>query len=146
MVMRTVAGARTGEDVEDLRDWLRALEGAPAVHEVVALHCPAHDDHAATWAYAEADAATGLARRRCLACGTTVHLLDSASRWTHPPMWSCGGCGHSIAELAAGLSVPDGEHVEWIALAARCVECGRLAGLTDAVVAGRPRAEVLDAL
>ena len=71
------------------------------------------------------------------------HLLDSEARWNHPPMWACSGCGHSIAELAAGLNVPDGEHVEWVALAARCVECGRLAGLTDAVVDRAPLTEVL---
>jgi hypothetical protein len=58
-------------------------------------------------------------------------------------MWACKGCGQSIAELAAGLHVPDGEHVEWVALAARCVDCGRLEGLTDVLVDRRPLAEVL---
>ena len=143
MVMRTVAGALTGEDVEDLRAWLAALAGGPAVHETVVLHCGAHGDDAPTWCYVEGDAATGIARRRCLACGTPVHLLDSEARWTHPPMWACAGCGHSIAELAAGLSLPDGAHVEWVALGARCVECGRMGGVTDVVVDRRPLAEVL---
>jgi hypothetical protein len=143
MVLRTVAGARTGEDVEDLRAWLRSLEGAPAVHEVVALHCGEHGDEQPTWAYVEADPAIGIARRRCLACGSAAHLLDSESRWTHPQMWACGGCGQSIAELAAGLSLPDGEHVEWVALGARCVECGRISGLTDVVVDSKPLAEVV---
>lgn len=142
MVMRTVAGAPTGEDVEDLRSWLLGLPGAPEVHDTVVLHCAQHGNDAPTWAYVEADAATGLARRRCLSCATTVHLLDSAARWTHPPMWACAGCGQSIAELVAGLHVPDGEHVEWVALAARCVECHRLAGLTDVVVDRRPLSEV----
>jgi hypothetical protein len=146
MVLRTANGARTGEDVDDLRAWLRGLEGAPELHEVVVLHCAAHDEEAPTWQYVEADARSGIARRRCLACATTVHLLDSEQRWTHPPMWACGGCGHSITELAAGLHVPDGEHVEWVALAARCVECGRLSGLTDVVVDRRPLPEVLAAL
>ncbi len=52
-------------------------------------------------------------------------------------MWSCSGCGHSIAEIAAGLSTPDGEHVEWVVLGARCVECGQVDGLTDLVLAGQ---------
>jgi hypothetical protein len=146
MVLRTVAGARTGEDVEDLHDWLRTLDGAPEVHEVVTLHCSAHGEDAPTWAYVEADAATGLARRRCLPCGTAVHLLGCEPHWTHPPMWACGGCGQSIAELAVGLHLPDGVHVEWVALAARCVDCGRLAGLTDVVIDRQPLSEVLAAL
>ena len=143
MVLRTQGGARTGEDVDDLREWLRGLPGAPDVHEVVVLHCDAHDDESATWAFVEADARTGLARRRCLACAKAVHLLDSEQAWTHPPMWACAGCGQSIAELAVGLSLPDGEHVEWVALGGRCVECGRLAGLTDVVVDRLPLPEVL---
>ena len=143
MVMRTVAGAPTGEDVEDLRAWLTGLDGAPDVHETVVLHCPHHGDEPPTWAYVEADAAVGIARRRCLACAAVVPLLDSESRWNDPPMWACGGCGQSIAELVAALSVPDGEHVEWVALGARCVECGRLSGLTDVVVDQRPLGEVL---
>ncbi len=146
MVLRTENGARTGEDVDDLRDWLRSLDGAPEVHEVVVLHCAQHGEEAPTWQYAEADATAGVARRRCLACATTVHLLESEAHWTHPMMWACGGCGQSIAELAAGLHVPDGEHVEWVALGARCVDCGRLAGLTDVVVDRRPLPEVLAAL
>lgn len=141
MALKTVAGARTGEDVGDLRDWLLALQGGPQVTEVEVLACDRHDEPA-TWTYVEADPRAGVARRRCLACARTTPLLDSDARWTHPPMWMCGGCGHSIAEVAAGLSAPDGEHVAWVALAARCVECGRLAGLTDAVLAGRPLAEV----
>ena len=143
MTLRTVAGVRTGEDVEDLRSWLRSLEGAPEVHEVVTLHCAAHGEDAPTWAYVEADAGAGLARRRCLPCGTVVHLLDSEAHWSHPPMWACGGCGQSIAELAAALNLPDGTHVEWVALGARCVNCGRLAGLTDVIVDRRPLNEVL---
>ena len=146
MVMRTVAGARTGEDVDDLRAWLRTLDGAPEVHETVVLHCGAHGDDSPTWAYVEADASTGIARRRCLACATTVHLLASETRWTHPPMWACKGCGQSIAELGVGLHVPDGRHVEWVALGARCVDCGRLDGLTDVIVDGRPLPEVLAAI
>ena len=107
------------------------------------LHCDAHDDASATWAYAEADASSGISRRRCSACGAARSLLDSDQRWTHPPMWACRGCGQSIAELAVGLSLPDGEHVRWLALAARCVQCGRLAGLTDALVPDQPLSGVL---
>lgn len=146
MVLRSVGAALVGEDVEDLRAWLGELEGGPRVHETVVLSCAAHDDDEPLWAYVEADAGAGLARRRCLACGTSVALLDSQERWSFPPMWACGRCGHSLAELAAGLSRPDGEHVEWLVLGARCVECGQLAGLTDFVLAGTPVAEVLAAL
>lgn len=143
MVLRTVAGAPTGEDVEDLRVWLRRLDGAPEVHEVVVLGCGNHQDERPTWAYVEADAAAGLARRRCLACGTSVAMLDSQERWSHPQMHACAGCSSSIVEVAAGLHLPDGEHVEWVAVGARCVECGRLTGLTDLLVDRTPVAEVL---
>ena len=146
MVMRTIAGVMTGEDTEDLRAWLRALPGAPAVHETVVLACARHGDDRPGWMYVEADAALGLARRRCLSCADVVGLLDSDARWTHPPMWACQGCGQSIAEVAVGLHVPDGEPVSWLVVGARCVACGRLAGLTDLVVPEVPLAELLAAL
>jgi hypothetical protein len=146
MVLKKVAGARVGEDVEDLRSWLSSMEGAPSVHETVVLGCAQHGDERPTWAYVEGKPAEGIARRRCLACATAVHILDSESRWTHPPMWACRGCGNSIVEIAAGLSVPDGEHVEWVVLGVRCVECGRIDGLTDMVVDSRPLSEVLSEL
>lgn len=143
MVQRKVAGARTGEDAEDLRTWLTELEGSSEVHETVVLACAQHGDERPTWAYVEGRAAEGVARRRCLACATTVHLLDSEQRWSHPPMWACRGCGQSIVEVAAGLSLPDGENVEWVVVGVRCVECGRLAGLTDMVVDSQPVSQVL---
>ena len=146
MVQKKVAGARIGEDAEDLRAWLTQLEGSPVVHETVVLACAQHGDERPTWSYVEGRAAEGVARRRCLACATVVHLLDSEQRWTHPPMWACRGCGQSIVEIAAGLSVPDGEHVEWVVIGVRCVECGRLAGLTDMVVDAQPLSQVLSAL
>lgn len=142
MVLRTTGGALKAEDTEDLRSWLRTLNGPP-VHETVVLGCGQHGDERPTWVYVEADATAGVARRRCLSCGFAVSALDSDGRWTFPPMWTCRGCGHSIAEVAAGLSVPDGEHVEWVVLGARCVECGQVGGLTDVVVDGRPLAEVV---
>jgi len=143
MVLRTVAGVRTGEDTEDLRAFLMQLPGAPDVHETVVLACGNHGDERPTWAYVEADAASGIARRRCLQCAKNVSLLDSEERWTYPAMWSCGSCGQSIVELAAGLSVPDGDHVEWLALGVRCVECGRIDGLTDMVIGLRPLGDVV---
>ena len=146
MVLRTVAGGRTGEDVGDLRGWLQSLEGAPQVHEFAVLSCQQHGDERPTWTYVEADSAAGVARRRCLACGDSVSMLDSEARWTHPPMFACQGCGHSIAEIGVGLHVPDGDLVHWLAVAVRCVECGRLAGVTDMVVAGVPADQVLAAL
>ena len=143
MVLKKVSGARVGEDAEDLRAWLASLEGAPEVHETVVLACAQHGDERPTWAYVEGSSTEGIARRRCLACATAVHLLDSESRWTHPPMRSCLSCSTSIVEVAAGLSVPDGEHVEWVVVGIRCVECGRLSGLTDMVVDGLPLEQVL---
>jgi hypothetical protein len=146
MVLKKVADARKGENAEDLRTWLTELEGSPEVHETVVLACAQHGDERPTWAYVEGNASEGIARRRCLACATAVHLLDSEARWSHPPMFACRGCGQSIVEVGAGLSMPDGEHVEWVVVGLRCVECGRLSGLTDMVVEGRPLSEVVAAL
>jgi hypothetical protein len=143
MVIRVVAGVRKGEDVEDLRAFLTQLEGAPEVHETVVLGCGNHGDERPTWTYIESSPAEGIARRRCLQCATTTPILDSDDRWSFPPMWSCGSCGQSIAEVAAGLSMPDGDHVEWLVLGARCVECGRIDGLTDFVVPKLPLDEVV---
>jgi len=140
------AGGHKAEDVEDLRTWLSQLSGGPRITETVVLACGHHGDDRPTWHYVEADPRTGVAKRRCLACGFAVSLLDSGSRWTFPPVWSCPTCRHCIAEVAAGLSVPDGDHVRWVVLAARCVECGDTAGLTDMVLDDRPLASVLVSL
>jgi hypothetical protein len=146
MVLRMVGGVRTGEDTEDLRAFLTRLEGSPAVHETVLLACGNHGDERPTWTYVEADAAEGVARRRCLQCATNVWVLDSESRWTFPHVWSCQTCGQSIAEVAAGLSMPEGDEVRWLVLGARCVDCGRIDGLTDLVLPGTPLAEVMGCL
>ena len=146
MVVRTVAGVASAEDAEDLRHWLRRLVGGPPVDECVLLGCAQHGAEWPTWFYVEADAAAGVARRRCLACAAVVGVLDSAARWTYPPMLACRGCGQSIMELAVGLSTSDGGCVTWLVLGARCVECGRLAGLTDLVVDRLPLSQVLAGL
>ncbi|HVM26141.1 MAG TPA: hypothetical protein VM433_00520 [Mycobacteriales bacterium] len=139
-------GGHQAEDVEGLRVWLSRLQGGAAITDTVVLGCGQHGDERPTWHYVEADAAAGVARRRCLACGFAVSAFDSGSRWTFPGTWTCTGCGHCIAEVAAGLSAPDGEHVGWVVLGARCVECGKVAGLTDFVLQDRPLAEVLVSL
>lgn len=136
-----------GDDQQALCHWLHGLEGGPAVSRTEPLACTsgAHDD-AAAWFFIEADPGAGVARRRCLACGEVTGSLDSQDRWTYPPMWACPDCGQSICELAAGLAVDatDGaQRVTWVALGARCVACGCLAGLTDFVLPGVPVDEVL---
>lgn len=141
MTLRENAGIVTGEDADDLLVWLRRLDGCPPVTHAVLTSCGRHGDEQPTWSYVEADATEGVARRRCVACGGASALLDSAERWTFPPMWSCRSCAHSLAEVAAGLSVEEGE-TTWLALAARCVDCGRIEGLTDVVVPRLPLDEV----
>ncbi len=143
MVLRTTAGAHTAESVDDLKGWLRALESPFTVTETVTLACDAHGDTRPTWTYVEADARRGVARRRCLSCATSVGVLDSHDRWTWPAMWCCRGCGQSIAEVVAGLACAEDDHVDWVAIAGRCVECGRVEGLTDLLVPHRPIGEVV---
>ena len=134
------------EDVTDLRAWVTALPSPVPVQETVVLGCGNHGENRPTWVYVEADRENGVARRRCLACAQSTFVLDSEDRWTYPHTWSCAGCSHSIAEVAAGLHLPTEGSVAWVVLAARCVECGRVEGLTDMVLQDLPVAEVLDRL
>ena len=147
MALRTVSGRETAETIEDLTAWLRDLQGCPPVTHAVAAHCrmPVHEDEPATWFYVEGDAAAGVARTRCLACGDVNPLFDSAERWTFPPAWSCFNCRQSIAEVAFGISASN-DLAKWIVMAVRCVECGHLAGITDQVVPDVPMGLVLDSL
>lgn len=133
MVLRMVAGRRTGENAQDLQRWLSELADCPPISRSVVTTCPdpSHGEEQATWFYVEADARDAVARRRCLSCGTAHDVLDSAEHWTAPRMWSCAGCGQSIAEVAAGVHIEAADHVTWVALAARCVGCGTIDGLTD---------------
>jgi hypothetical protein len=156
VVLQKVAGHRIGEDISDLEQWLRALEGCPTVTHTVAAQCPsdAHTDEPGTWFYVEADAGAGVVRRRCLSCGFVVSTLDSDARWNHPRMWACATCGQSITEVVAGLHAP-AEHpsenlspgpVSWVAIGVRCVGCGSLDGVTDFVLVPTPYTEVVDKL
>ena len=51
---------------------------------------------------------------------------------------------HGLVEVGVGLSADEQDVTNWVALAARCVSCGRIQGLTDLVVDGIPRQEVID--
>ncbi|MCA1823844.1 MAG: hypothetical protein ABR520_05655 [Mycobacteriales bacterium] len=144
MTLQRVAGNRTGEDIDDLRQWLVALEGCPRITQTAIAMCdnPVHEDDRPTWFYVEGDPDSGIARRRCLGCAQVRHVLDSEDNWTHPPMRMCDNCGQSMFELAAGFHVETGL-VDWMALGLRCVGCGVLAGLTDMSVPDLPVAEVV---
>jgi ferredoxin-like protein FixX len=141
VVLRIQAGTVTGESADDLLSWLTSLADCPTVTHTLLAGCDRHGDEA-PWCYVEADSRAGVARRRCVACGTSTALLDSAERWTFPPMFSCRSCSQSLVEVAAGLATDGDDRAHWLALAARCVECGRIEGLTDAVVPGLPLDEV----
>lgn len=146
MTLLTRGDHKFAEDADDLRTWLQQLPTPDSLTETAVLGCPQHGDESPpTWSYVEADAAAGVARRRCLSCAHSVPLFDSEDRWTFPAMWACMGCGGSIAELAAGMHVSD-DRVSWLVLGARCVGCGRVSGLTDLVVPGLPLADVVAAL
>ncbi len=144
MALQKIAGYRIGEDSDDLQKWLQSFGGCPEVNLTVLASCdnPAHDGDPPTWFFVEGDAANGVARRRCLACGQVRHLLDSEEHWTHPPMTSCGSCGQSMFELGIGLHVEGGGVVTWLVAGLRCVGCGCLEGLTDITVPDRPLDEV----
>jgi hypothetical protein len=148
VTLRATAGRTVAESVEDLQEWLGRLEGCPPVQRTQVAQCtrPMHQDEPGTWFYVEADRVEGVARLRCLACGDTRSLFDSAERWTYPSAWSCSTCRQSIAEVAYGLHVDSGDAVTWVAVATRCVECGDMNGVADFVLPGLPVADVLASL
>ena len=139
MTLRTAHGHHKAETVEDLKSWLRELSDCPAITRVVLARCErdVHGDEPGTWFYVEADAREGLARLRCLGCADVKPVLDSAERWNYPAAWACADCSQSIAEIAYGVH-DDGGSATWLAVAARCVECGSVYGLTDFVVPAIP--------
>jgi hypothetical protein len=145
VALRTVAGRRTGESSDDLESWLVQLQDCPPVTRTLLTTCTndVHGSEPATWFYVEADAQTAVARYRCMSCGDSRDVLDSAEHWNFPRMWSCPGCSASIAEVAAGLHTDVDGTVHWLALAARCVDCGTIEGLTDFNTTGLPADEVL---
>src|SRR5919197_996270 len=127
MALQTVGGHRVGEDVDDLKAWLRELRGCPAITHTLAATCtnPLHGEEPVMWFYVEGDAQRGIARRRCVSCASVRPVLDSEEHWTFPPMWSCGGCANSLAEVAFGVHAEPAEggpRVTWLAVAVRCVE------------------------
>jgi hypothetical protein len=132
VALRLLAGRTVGENVEDLQDWLSHLSDCPPINNTVVAQCrnAHHGDEPATWFYVEADARDAVARRRCLSCGDAHDVLDSADHWTAPRMWSCAGCEQSIAEVVTGIHA-ENDQVTWVAVGARCVNCGLIAGLTD---------------
>jgi hypothetical protein len=147
MALSTVAGHRIGEDVEDLKVWLRELTGCPPVTHTLAATCidASHAGEPSMWFYVEGDPVRGIARRRCVGCATVRPLLDSERHWTFPPMWCCRGCGNSLCEVAFGVHAEpaaEGLLVSWLAVGVRCAQCGRFDGITDVVVPGLPLDEV----
>jgi len=132
---------------EGLLQWLRDLDDCPPIMRAFRALCPndVHADDPATWFYVEADAAAGVARLRCLACGTVKPILDSEEHWTFPAVWSCRDCRQSITEVGFGVHAEDGL-ATWMVVAVRCVECGRISGLTDLVVPNHPLDEFIATL
>lgn len=134
----------TGDESEDLLTWLTALQGCPPITQARLLRCEIDDREFC--GFIQADSRIGVARRRCVACATATDLLDSAQRWSYPDTYECLSCQQSLVELAIGVSTDDDRHASWLALAARCVGCGRIAGMTDRLVSGIALEEVLVAV
>ena len=136
----------TGESEADLLAWLCGLSDCPPVTQPQLLRCDNHPDSPAFCGFVQADPRTGVARRRCVACARMTDLFDSGERWTFPDTFECLGCRQSLVELAVGIAAGGDGTAEWLALAARCVGCGRISGLTDRLLDRIPINEVLAAV
>ena len=134
----------TDDESADLLPWLTALTGCPVITQARLLRCEREDREFC--GFVQADPRSGVARRRCVACAEVTDLLDSAERWSFPATYECPGCQQSLMELAVGLSADDDRQASWLALAARCVGCGRITGLTDRLISGVTIEEVLVAV
>ena len=146
MTAQTTGDVRV-TSVQEMLQWLRDLDGCPPITRAFMARCTndVHADDPATWFYVEADASAGVARLRCLACGAVRPILDSEEHWTFPAVWSCRDCRQSIAEVGLGVHA-DTDMATWMVVAVRCVECGRVAGLTDLVVPNLPLGEFVASL
>lgn len=133
----------TGDEASDLLQWLTELSGCPPITHPKVLLCERHTDDPEFCGYVQADPREGVARRRCVACAQVTDLVDSGERWTFPDTHECPNCCQSLVELAVGVSADADGHAHWMALASRCVGCGRITGLTDAVLHGEPVEQVL---
>lgn len=138
---------RRVDSLDGLLQWLRDLDGCPPITRAVSARCgnDVHRDDPATWFYVEADAEAGVARLRCLACAAVKPILDSEEHWTFPPVWSCRDCRQSIAEVGFGVHA-DEDVATWMVVGVRCVQCGRVDGLTDLVLANLPLDAFVDSL
>jgi hypothetical protein len=133
----------TGDEARDLLQWLTELPDCPPITHPMVLRCDRHVDDPLFCGYVQADPVKGVARRRCVACAEMTDLVDSGARWTFPETHECPGCNQSLVELAVGVSADEAGQARWLALAARCVGCGRISGLTDAVLHGEPVEQIL---
>jgi hypothetical protein len=145
--MHTAGVRQKAETAEDLATWVRGLTDCPPINHTIIAICSdaSHGDEPASWFYVEADADAGVARLRCLSGGHVNGVLDSAEHWTFPHVWSCQGCGQSIAEVVYGIH-EDASIARWLVVAVRCVECGDVYGVTDIVTGDVPLDELLAGL
>lgn len=144
VVIRTAGNRHTAENAEDLAAWVRELPDCPPINQTTMAICSdaSHGDEPQGWFYVEADAEAGVARLRCLSGGHVNEILDSGAHWTFPHVWTCLGCGQSIAEVVYGIHDETGV-AKWLVVAVRCVECGDVAGVTDIVTGDMPLDELL---
>ncbi|MBL9025016.1 MAG: hypothetical protein JNL21_22660 [Myxococcales bacterium] len=136
-----------GSDPGDIAEYLKLLiqqDAAETPHKYRSVLCACGGEVFNV----RFDRSEGFSERRCTACGSTVHMLDSAEslKDARPKKWRCQGCRGTQCNLGVWFSMVDADTVRWVYIGSRCTQCGTLGCYVDWKVMYGPSRDLLDAV
>lgn len=137
----------TGSDPGDIAEYLRLLveqEAGHTPHKYRSVRCTCGAEVFGL----RFDRNEAFSERRCVACDSTVLMLDSAdsSEDARPKKWRCRGCKGTQCNLGVWFSMIDPNTVRWIYVGSRCTGCGLLGCYADWKVMHGPSMDLLAAV